>query len=70
MIAQILWAFNIEQAVDEHGKLIELDESAYMDGLLLAPKPFQIRLVPRSREHAEVVRSAVAESEEYLQRWE
>ena len=70
MIAQILWAFNIEQAVDEHGKLIKLDESAYLDGLLLTPMPFQIRLVSRSREHADVVRRAVAESEEYLKRWE
>lgn len=70
MIAQILWAFNIEHAVDEHGKLVELDESAYVDGLLLAPMPFQIRLVPRSREHADVIRRAVAESEEYLMRWE
>jgi hypothetical protein len=70
MIAQILWAFNIEEAVDEHGKRIELDESAYMDGLLLTPMPFQIRLVPRSKEHADVVRSVVAESEKYLKRWE
>ena len=70
MIAQILWAFYIEQAGDEHGKLIELDESAYMDGFLLAPMPFQIRLVPRSKEHADVVRSVVAVSEKYLERWE
>jgi hypothetical protein len=70
MIAQILWAFNIEQAVDKHGKIVELHESAYMDGLLLAPKPFKIRLVLRGKEHAEVVRNAVAKSEEYLERWE
>ncbi|KAH7407061.1 cytochrome P450 oxidoreductase-like protein [Phaeosphaeria sp. MPI-PUGE-AT-0046c] len=70
MIAQILWAFKIEQAVDEHGKLIELDEKAYMDGFLLAPLPFKVRLVPRSKEHADVVRGAVAESEKYLEKWE
>jgi hypothetical protein len=69
MIAQILWAFEIEPAMG-NGDVIELDEHAYEDRLLLlTPLPFKVRLVPRSREHAEVVRKVVMEREEYLKKW-
>jgi cytochrome P450 len=69
MIAQILWAFDIEPE-RENGEAVGLDVDAYEDGLLLTPLPFRVRLVARSRKHAEVVRKVVAERGEDLKKWE
>lgn len=70
MIAQLLWAFQIEPAADETGKPIELDIHAYSDGMVYAPKPYMVRFVPRSAKHAEVVRRVAAEAKVFLRQWE
>jgi len=69
-IAQILWGFNIEQAVEENGDKIDLDEDAYTETLSWPPDPFQVRFIPRSEKHARVMRDASSEAEEYLGQWE
>jgi cytochrome P450 len=70
MIAQILWAFEIKQPIDEHGNQVDLDETAYTDGMVLSLKPFMVRLTPRSAKHAEIVMKAAEESKDFLRQWE
>jgi cytochrome P450 len=65
MIAQILWAFKIEKIADD-----ELDIDAYDDGIASTPKPFMVRLVPRSAQHADIIRKASSEAAELLKKWD
>jgi cytochrome P450 len=65
MIAQILWTFKIEEVQDAG-----LDVDAYEGSIAIAPMPFEVRLVPRSGKHAEVVRKTSAGAKEFLMRWE
>lgn len=71
-IASILWGFQIEPGVDDEGNKmnIHLREEAYGHGLSSTPKPFAIRLVPRSEKHTAVVRQAALEVEDFLKQWE
>ncbi len=69
--ARLLWAFNIEPAIDEvTGKPVELDTEAYEDGFVSEPKPYKVRFVPRSEEHAKVIRKNSKELEAFLKKWE
>lgn len=68
--ARMLWAFDIKPALDEKGDEIELDTDAYEDGLLIQPKKYQVRFLPRSEKHLEVVRREYEAVEEFLKRWE
>jgi hypothetical protein len=70
MTAQVLWAFSIDQAVDRYGKVIELDPDAYEVGMFAEPLPFKVRIIPKTAKHAEVVRKAASEAQEYLDPWE
>lgn len=70
IIAQILWAFKIEQAVDETGQLIELDIHGYTDGIVYAPKPYMVRFISRSEKHADVIRKVASEAKSYFKQWE
>ncbi|KAF2851961.1 cytochrome P450 oxidoreductase-like protein [Plenodomus tracheiphilus IPT5] len=69
-MAQLLWAFRIEPAVDAEGKNVALDEIAYHETMVYAPEPYQVKFIPRSEKHAQVVRDASAEAEDYLKQWE
>lgn len=69
-MAQMLWAFRIEQALDKNGNKIELDINAYSESLVWSPDSFKVRLVPRSEKHAQIVRDASVNAEEYLRQWE
>jgi cytochrome P450 len=40
MTARMLWAFDMEHAVDANGNIIELDLDAYEVGFFAAPLPF------------------------------
>jgi hypothetical protein len=66
----MLRAFSIEQAVDRYGKVIELDPDAYEVGMTAEPLPFKVRIVPRTAKHADVVRKAASDAQEYLRMWE
>ncbi|TDZ38246.1 Cytochrome P450 monooxygenase yanC [Colletotrichum spinosum] len=72
MIAQMLWAFNIEPEIGPDGKPMEVKtgNDVYEDGFLNGPKDYMVRIVPRSEKHAEVVRATFAETEPDLARWE
>lgn len=68
--AMMLWAFEIEPAFTDDGKEEPLDLDAYAAGFMTQPEPFNVRFVPRSEKHAEVIRTAFESSKEYLQQWE
>jgi hypothetical protein len=71
--ARLLWAFNIEPAVDEEtGLAVPLDTSddAYEEGFLSHPSPFRVRFTPRSERHAEIIREEYKGAEEFLRKWD
>ncbi|GJC77449.1 cytochrome P450 monooxygenase yanC [Colletotrichum liriopes] len=72
IIAQILWAFRIEPGLGPDGKAIELDTSyaAYEEGFLHSPKDYNVRFVPRSARHAEILRKEFGDIGGFLRRWE
>ena len=55
-IARLLWAFDIEKAVDTEGKPIWPDASELTEGGLVQPKSFPASIRPRSEEKADAVR--------------
>lgn len=71
LLARLLWAFNIEPSIDETtGEAIELDTNAYTDGFIIQPLPFQVRFVPRSEKHVQVIRNDFKSVEGFLKQWE
>ncbi|KAH6988326.1 O-methylsterigmatocystin oxidoreductase [Ilyonectria sp. MPI-CAGE-AT-0026] len=58
-LAKILWAFEIKAPLDANGREEPLDLSfdAFEDGVIVVPKPFKLRFVPRSKHREQVVRS-------------
>ncbi|KAK3638741.1 hypothetical protein LTR56_012848 [Elasticomyces elasticus] len=49
-VARMLWAFNIQKALDQQGKEIPVDIFSYTDGLNWRPQPFKCRFTVRSPE--------------------
>lgn len=67
-IARMLWAFNLDKAVDTEGREITPDQDALTDGFLVQPVPFPAKITPRSEKHADIVREAWQEAQELLDR--
>lgn len=65
-IARMLWAFNLEKAVDAAGREITPDQEALTEGFLVQPAPFPAKITPRSEKHAEIVRTAWEEAQDLL----
>lgn len=65
-IARLLWAFNLEKAVDERGEDIVPDPDELSQGLLVHPKSFPARITPRSERHAELVRKEWEDCQAFL----
>ncbi|OAG03879.1 cytochrome P450 oxidoreductase-like protein [Paraphaeosphaeria sporulosa] len=70
LTARLLWAYSIKPELDEKGNELEIDTDAYDDGLLCCPKPFNVRFVPRSEKHVEVIKKDFEAVEDYLKTWE
>jgi hypothetical protein len=70
LTARLLWAYSIKPEVDEKGNELEVDTDAYEDGLLVCPKPFKVRFVPRSEKHVEVIERDFESAKDYLRTWE
>ncbi|EMC96385.1 hypothetical protein BAUCODRAFT_473264 [Baudoinia panamericana UAMH 10762] len=69
-IARLLWAFNIQKALDTQGKEIPVDIFAYTDGLNMRPQPFECRFTVRSPEIHEAVMREGREALENLSVYE
>ncbi|KAK8040802.1 Cytochrome P450 monooxygenase COX2 [Apiospora phragmitis] len=61
-IARTLWAFNVTPAKDETGQDIDVDIFAFTDGFNSSPLPFPCSILPRSPQHADVVRRTYEEA--------
>ncbi|KAL3476681.1 cytochrome P450 [Aspergillus californicus] len=54
-MSRILWAFNIEPAIDEKGKPIIPDANRLTQGFVCMPEEFPAKITPRSKDRAEIV---------------
>lgn len=71
MLARLLWAFQIEPAVDEStGMAIDIDTNAFEEKLLAGPKPFRVRFTPRSQEHVRMIKKELEAVSDLLKKWE
>lgn len=55
-ISRLLWAFRIENELDDLGNKIVPDRLNVTQGSLVQPMPFPVRIVPRTEMHAGVVK--------------
>lgn len=65
-ISRLLWAFNLEKAVDTRGIEIEPDQDDLTEGILVQPAPFPAKITPRSEKHAQAVRQEWEECQPLL----
>ncbi|KAF6823682.1 cytochrome p450 [Colletotrichum musicola] len=72
IVAQLLWAFRIEPDIGPDGKPVEVRTGydVYDEGFLHVPLDYKVRLVPRSEEHANVVKRNFERTEPDLKKWE
>jgi cytochrome P450 len=54
-MSRILWAFNIEPALDGQGKPIIPDQEKLTQGFVCMPEEFPAKIIPRSKERADIV---------------
>ncbi|KAI1877108.1 uncharacterized protein JN550_001180 [Neoarthrinium moseri] len=57
-IARLLWAFQFRRAVDSNGRETVPDPEDLTQGVLVQPRPFPVKIVPRSEAHACALREA------------
>jgi cytochrome P450 len=70
-VAQILWAFRLEHAVDENtGEKIDIDLDAYEDKMVCGPEPFKVKFTPRSQRHVDLIKKEMGGVREILRAWE
>jgi hypothetical protein len=56
-ISRLLWAFNFQRALDRQtGQEIVPDMDDLVDGVMMFPKPFDAKIIPRSTYKADCVR--------------
>lgn len=56
-VSRLLWAFNIDKALDEEGKEVVPDPENLTQGFLIHPEPFPASIKPRSQKHAAVLQN-------------
>nr|KAK5449212.1 hypothetical protein LTR18_002301 [Exophiala xenobiotica] len=69
-VARLLWAFNIQKALDKNGNEIPVDIFRYTNGLNMRPEPFECRITPRSPEIQETVEREGKQALEELSQFE
>ena len=65
-ISRLLWAFDFLPECDPDGNICLPDANDLTEGMLVHPRPFKVRIIPRSLEKAEKVRKEWALMEELL----
>ncbi|KUI59392.1 Fumitremorgin C synthase [Cytospora mali] len=65
-ISRLLWAFNLERAVDANGQEIVPNADDLTQGFLVQPKPFPAKITPRSERHAELVKKEWEDCQVFL----
>ncbi|KAI1009821.1 hypothetical protein LB504_003034 [Fusarium proliferatum] len=70
-IAKILWAFDIELAVDPAtGKKIVPDPEAFKEGIAHGPKPYKVVFKPRSQAHIDTILREAEQSLDEVAKWD
>ncbi|OAL53492.1 cytochrome P450 [Pyrenochaeta sp. DS3sAY3a] len=57
-VARMLWGFNFERKEDENGNPLSVDIDDFVGGIAVQPADLHIKIVPRSKERADVIREA------------
>ncbi|OQD76085.1 hypothetical protein PENDEC_c005G00753 [Penicillium decumbens] len=65
-MSRILWAFQVEPALDDKGRPILPDPDRLTQGFVCMPEEFPARITPRSQAHADMVVQEWKEAEELL----
>ncbi|KAH7128216.1 cytochrome P450 [Dendryphion nanum] len=65
-ISRLLWAFEFHPVEDAAGNKLLPNPDDLTEGLLVQPKPFSVRIVPRSLTKEEIVRKEWADVGEFL----
>ena len=69
--AKLLWAFDISPAIDPVTKEpVKLDVNAYTSAILTRPKPYRIRVRPRSEAHLRTVEKELDGALSFLSQWD
>lgn len=69
--AKLLWAFDFAQPVDDAtGEVVQLDTEAYDNGILMMPREFRVRITPRSATHVKLVKSELAQAQDFLSQFD
>jgi cytochrome P450 len=55
LIARVLWAYNIKHAVDAEGERKEVNDMAFIPGIVMMPHPFEAVFEPRSPGHKKLI---------------
>lgn len=69
-VARILWAFDIQPAVDADGKAIIPDRWNYTNGFNSRPVSFQCIIKPRNQKVVECIEREVEGAKEHLNKWQ
>jgi hypothetical protein len=55
-VARMLWAFNFERPTDENENLIPVDIDDLVGGLTVQPRDFEVKILPRTKDKADLLR--------------
>ena len=62
-IARLLWGFDFALAVDQNGRMIDVDDMAMTQGFNSRPMPFEAKITPRSQEKRSIIEAGWQNSE-------
>lgn len=65
-VARMLWGFHFERKQDETGNPLPVDIDDFVGGIAVQPADLHIKIVPRSKERADVIREAWRDAEQNL----
>ncbi len=71
-ILRFLWAFQFDKATDDNGDDLVPRKDDVIEGAVTQPRPFKVKITPRTKERARLVREAWSECQEVLdedQQW-
>ncbi|KAH7072508.1 putative cytochrome P450 oxidoreductase [Paraphoma chrysanthemicola] len=70
IIAKLIWAFDFKEPQDpKTGEVIPIDQDAYTTGHLVAPRPFSVQIIQRSKAHISIIKEEQAEALAFLEQY-
>lgn len=65
-MAKLVWAFDLRPG---EGEIDDSVDTGYIEGFLICPKQFPLRITPRSDQHAAVIEQELRNVTPFLQRF-